>query len=113
MIQFNNALRAWGTPDFKAVLKQEIERIDVDQLPLQQGLNIGNYVLAHPRTAMVNSVYEAENLIHVAAGIFYQSVISGCGCADDPTPTNENNEYCEVRLEIDKSSGETAVVLVS
>ena len=113
MIRLDKALQAWGTADFKAVLKQEIERMDVEQLPLQQGITIGNYVLSSPRTAMVNSVCEVDNVIRVTAGIFYQSVIAGCSCADDPTPVIENNEYCEVLLEIDKSSGAAAVALVT
>lgn len=85
--------------------------MDAEQLPLQQGLTTGNYVLANPFTVMINSVSEAENLIHVTAGIFYQSVIAGCSCADDPTPINKNNEYCEVWLAIDKSTAETTIML--
>lgn len=112
MIQLDKAMYAWGKPAFKAVLKQEIERIDAAQLPLLQGLTTGSYPLENQFSVMINSVSEAESLILVTAGIFYQSVIAGCACADDPTPINENNEYCEVRLEIDKASGATLVELV-
>lgn len=112
MLKLNNALKAWGMSDFKAVLKQEIERMSIEHLPLQQGLTTGNYVLANPHTAMVNSVSDSGNFICVTAGIFYQSVIAGCSCADDPTPVNENSEYCEVRLEIDKLTAQTIVSLV-
>jgi hypothetical protein len=35
------------------------------------------------------------------------------GCADDPPPGNEINEYCEVLLDIDKCSAETRVELVT
>jgi len=38
MIQLTKALHAWGTPDFEAVLKQEIAQLGADYLPLQQGL---------------------------------------------------------------------------
>lgn len=111
MIQLKQTLRAWGTPDFKAVLKQEIAR-DADQLPLQQGLSSGNYVTADPIAVMINSVAEMENIIRVRAGIFYQGILGGCSCADDPTPTSESNEYCEVQLDIDKTTAETAVTLL-
>ena len=111
MIQLKQTLRAWGTPDFKAVLKQEIAR-DADQLPLQQGLSSGNYVTADPITVMISSVAEMENIIRVRAGIFYQGILGGCSCADDPTPTSESNEYCEVQLDIDKTTAETAVTLL-
>jgi predicted TIM-barrel enzyme len=109
MIRLDKALRAWGTPDFEAVLKQEIAQLGADQLPLQQGLLTGNYVTADPITVAINSVAETGNVIRVKAGIFYRSVIGGCSCEGDPTPTGENNEYCEVQLDIDKSSAETAV----
>lgn len=112
MIRLDKALRAWGSPDFKTILKHDIESMDAELLPLQQGLTIGNYVIANQHTAMINSASEAGNLICVTAGIFYQSVISGCSCADDPTPVNENNEYCVMRLDIDKVTAATAVSLV-
>lgn len=113
MIQLDKALIAWGTPDFKAVLKQEIAQLDADQLPLQQGLSTGNYVTADPITVMITSVAETENIIRVRAGIFYQGMLGGCSCADDPTPTSESNEYCEVQLDIDKATAATAVALVT
>ena len=113
MIQLNKALKAWGTPDFKAVLKLEIARLGAAELPLQQGLSVSSYVTAEPITVMIINVAEIENVIRVKAGIFYQGVIGGCSCADDPTPINENNEYCEVLLDIDKTTAATSVALVA
>jgi hypothetical protein len=113
MIRLNKALRAWGSPGFKAVLKQEIERLDAEQLPLQQGLTIGNYAISDHLTVMINSVSETDDHIRITVGIFYTSVISGCSCADDPTPLNENDEFCVVRLDINKATATTEVHLVS
>lgn len=113
MIRLDKALRAWGTPDFEATLKLEIAQLGVDQLPLQQGLAVGNYVTADPITVVINSVAEIEEAIHIKAGIFFKSVISGCSCEDDPTPTSEINEYCEVQLDIDKATAATSVTLVT
>jgi hypothetical protein len=111
MIQLTKALQAWGAPDFEAVLKQEITQLNADHLPLQQGLTIGNYVADAPITVLIHSVSEMENIIRIKAGIFYTGVIGGCSCADDPTPSGETNEFCEVQLDIDKSTAATAVVL--
>lgn len=111
MIRLDQTLLAWGTPDFKAILKQEVARV-ADQLPLQQGLSSGNYVTDDPVTVMVNSVAEMENSIRVRVGIFYQGMLGGCSCADDPTPTSESNEYCEMQLDIDKTTAATAVTLI-
>lgn len=112
MIKLDKPLSAWGTPDFKAILKQEIEKLGVDQLPLQQGLSSGNYALAEPVTATILDVAEMEKIIRVKAGVFFSSVIGGCSCADDPTPVDRIDEYCEVRLDIDKSTATTTIALV-
>ena len=112
MIQLNQTLRAWGTSDFNTVLKQEIAQLGADQLPLQQGLTSANYVTAEPISVMIHNVAEMDNIIRVRAGIFYQGMLGGCSCADDPTPTSESNEYCAVQLDIDKSTAITTVVLV-
>jgi len=113
MVLFDKTLRAWNSPEFMAILKQEIENMDPELLPLQQGLTTGNYAIANNLTAMINNVLETSNLLCVTAGIFYTSVIAGCSCADDPTPINENNEYCIVRLDIDKDTAVTEVNFVT
>lgn len=112
MIRLDKTLCAWGRPGFLDILKQEIAQLGADHLHLQQGLSSGNYVTAAPITVMINSAAELENVIRVKAGIFYQGVIGGCSCADDPTTTSESNEYCEVQLDIDKTSAATTVVLL-
>lgn len=112
MMRLDKALGAWGTPDFAATLKREIEQLGVDQLPLQQGLSSGNYALAEPVTATILDVAEMENVIRVRAGIFFSSVIGGCSCADDPTPVDKITEHCEIRLDIDKATAATTIALV-
>jgi len=62
---------------------------------------------------MIHRVAEMENVIRIKAGIFYHGIIGGCSCADDPTPTGENNEYCEVQIDIDKATAVIAVVLIT
>jgi hypothetical protein len=112
MIRLNQALDAWGTPEFEAVLKQEIEQLDAELLPLQQGLARSSHVTDRPFQAMIISVHEADGLIQAKAGIFYTGVIAGCSCADDPTPIDEMNEYCVVRFDIDRHTAESTVTLL-
>ena len=69
MIRLTKALNAWGTPEFEAALKQEIEQLDAAQLPLQQGLTTGSYALAGHK-AMLISTSEDAGVIRVKAGIF-------------------------------------------
>jgi len=113
MIRLDKSLRAWGGADFEAILKREVETLGADSLPLQQGLSSSNYVAESPITMMIHRVAEMENVIRIKAGIFYQGIIGGCSCADDPTPTGENNEYCEVQIDIDKATAATAVALIT
>ncbi len=113
MIRLKTALRAWGTPGFKDILKQEIAQLGADRLPLQQGLATGNYVADEPITVTINSVAEMEDVIRVTAGVFFKGVIGGCSCTDDPTPASEINEYCEVQLDIDRTTAVTKVVPVA
>ena len=113
MIRLTETLNAWGTPDFKDILKKEIEQIDAGQLPLQQGLSAGSYAIDGKINVMIINVSEAAGSILVKAGIFYSGIIAGCSCADDPTPVNEESEYCVVRLDINKQTAETTVVLLA
>ena len=112
MMKFDHALRFWGTPDFEVILKQEISQMGREYLPLQQGLTTGNYVSDAPITVSIHSVVESENIIRVKVGIFYQGIIGGCSCTDDPTPVSDINEYCEVQLDINKLNGICEVMLL-
>jgi len=109
---FAQALAAWGSGDFSAVLKRDIERLSVLELPLQQGLTTGSYALDEGPGVMILGVYASEHGIHARARLFYRSVIAGCSCGDDPTPVDICNEQCEVALLIDKRSAETTIKLV-
>lgn len=62
---------------------------------------------------MINAVSEEAGFIRARAGIFYTGVIAGCSCADDPTPVDEQNEYCDVRVDIDKQTGEATIALLT
>ena len=112
MIRLNLALRAWGTPNFSDTLKQEVEALDIDLLPLQQALTQGSYALSDSARVMIIDTSEAPGRIRVKVGVFYAGMIPGCSCADDPTPIDETTEYCELCFEIDKVTAETVVILV-
>lgn len=112
MIRLTNALSAWGTPAFESVIKQEIEQLPAAQLPLQQGLKTGSYALDGHKAMIIGAAEEA-GVIRVKAGIFYSGILTGCACADDPTPVNEESEYCVVQLAIDKSTAETTITLLA
>lgn len=113
MIQLNQSLNAWGTPQFKDVLQEEIKHLSAWPLPLQEGLSISSHVTDRPVQVMILDQSEDADAIRVKAGIFYTGIIAGCSCADDPTPIAEQNEYCVLAFCIDKQTAETTVKLVS
>lgn len=113
MIHLTKSLNAWGTPAFEQILKEEIERLDVGVLPLQRGLSQGSYTDGKGLAVMIIGVTEEQQIIRAKAGIFYTAIIAGCSCADDPTPVDELAEYCEVQFDIDKTTAETKVTLLS
>jgi hypothetical protein len=61
---------------------------------------------------MILGVAEGSGTISVRAGVFFSAVIAGCSCADDPTPVDEINEYCESRVEIDRTTAEARLTLL-
>lgn len=113
MIRLSKSIDAWGTPGFETILKAEIEQMGVEQLPLQQGLTTGSYAMGDKLEVLINGVSERAGRIRVKAGIFYTGIIAGCSCADDPTPVDEQTEYCEVQLDINKITAETTVTLLT
>lgn len=113
MIHLQKSLKAWGTPGFETILKREIEQLDAAQLPLQQALALSSQVTERPFQAMVIGVREAPGVIRVKAGIFYTGVIAGCSCADDPTPIDEQSEYCVVQFDIDRATADATVTLLA
>jgi hypothetical protein len=112
-IRLTDSVRAWGTPAFNEVLRREVEQLNSDHLPLHQALSVGSHVLEDTLSAMVIAAAESEGAIRAKVGLFYASLLTGCACADDPTPVNENSEYCVVQLDIDKATAEATVALLA
>lgn len=113
MLKLDKALNAWGETGFEAILKAELEELPSAQLPLQAGLAHSSYVSDDPFSVIILGVNEVTSSICIKAGIFYSGTIAGCSCADDPTPLDRQNEYCEIELQLDKASGEALVRLLS
>ena len=112
MVELVQSLVAWGTPDFKTVLKQELCQLGNAELPLQQAMSRGSVALDDDIEAMIIATSETKTNIQAKVGIFYQSIIAGCACSDDPTPTDICNEYCEIQLEINKTNAEATISLL-
>jgi len=112
-IQFTQAIDAWGSADFKPQLQAEIEQHNATQLPLQNCLTYSSVALDEGLKAMILNIEEQAHTITVKAAIFFKGVIAGCSCADDPTPVDTVDEYCELLFKIDKQSGCADVTLIN
>ncbi len=113
MIKLWDVVNAWGTPRFNDIIKTALERMGVEQLPLQQALSFSNIALDTNIKALPLSCIETDNSIIVKVSIFYTGLTSGCQCADDLSPVDEQNEYCEIQLTIQKISAETMIRLLA
>lgn len=109
MILLSKTRDAWQSNHFKETLKHELEAVDANKLPLQQGLKLSSIVSDEPFNVMVMNYHDDRSTIQVKVAIIYSGIEAGCNCADDPTPINTQPEYCEIMLSIDKISAEVLV----
>lgn len=114
MSKLTTVVSSWGNDDFSSVIRSELLTLDASLLPLQNALSAGHYVSDEAFDIMILSCSECNDNIIVKAGVFYLGVISGCNCADDPSPGNASTtEYCELQFTINKLSAEFNVVLLA
>jgi hypothetical protein len=104
MIKLLNSLKSWGSEGFKKTLKQELESLADGSLPLDQATCQGGKADGSNISALINSATENSTHLAVNIGIFFDEIIAGCNCGDDPM---EDNTYCDLVVSIDKSWAET------
>lgn len=113
MIQLTNLLKAHGSADFEAVLKSTIAELGLKHLPLQKALSQSSCALDTNIQATIINVSESNDQLKIKAGVFFTGIIAGCSCADDPSPVDEQAEYCEIELSINKATAETEITLLN
>lgn len=112
-LQLDAVLAVRDTDAFATTLKRELEQLDHTALPLQQALAQSSYVSDSPRQVTILSTDTNNETIHSRVGVFFQGIIAGSCCADDPTPVDEQPEYCELDVAIDINTGEATITLIS
>ena len=112
MINLPKTLAAWGSSAFEQAFKAETAALDAGVLPLQEGLSHSTNALADSFEFMLLSAREENEALVVTAGIFYQGIVAGCSCADDPTPVEPQTECCEVELTIRWPDARTEIRLL-
>jgi hypothetical protein len=105
------SVSAWDTADFPATLKRELAR-HAAELPLQQALSGTSAVANEAITVVLLDARADATSIHAKVGIFFSGILSGCSCADDPTPIESQTEYCELMIEIERATTDAVVRIV-
>ncbi len=103
MTQLTHSLKNWGSEDFKKTLKQELEALEDGTLPLDQAICQGGKADGSKISALINSATEKDTTIQVKVGVFFDEIIAGCNCGDDPM---SENTYCDLMVSIDKTTAE-------
>lgn len=88
-------LAALDSPEFARILQEEVAA-QADRLPLQEHLRHTDRALTEGIRVVPLHVERDGDRVRIKAGIFYQGILAGSCCADDPTPVEPQQEYCEV-----------------
>jgi hypothetical protein len=86
---------------FARQLKHELEHLQAGTLPLEQATTQGGQVDDSNISANVIEVREDGGWIRARVGIFFNEVVGGCSCGDDPLSVNA---YCQIQVSIDRAS---------
>ena len=109
MHTLKKSLAQWGTKQFSKTLKQELESLAKGVLPLESATTQGGLVDDSNISALINHFSENDTSIQTKVGIFFNEVVAGCNCDDDPVA---DNTYCEILESIDKISAATEFKLI-
>ncbi len=110
MTKLSSSLKNWGSDKFKKNLKQELETLDDGALPLHQAVCQGGKADGSNISALINSAIETDTKIQINVGVFFNEIIAGCNCGDDPM---SENIYCDLLVSIDKETAEAEFTISS
>ena len=108
MTRLPESAAAWGTPEFEDVFRRELGRLGTAELADPEQA----FVAAGGDRPLWREVAVNEREALVDTGRIRGRIIAGCSCADDPTPVDEQSEYCEVQVDIDRNTADTLITLL-
>ncbi len=108
----HSALNAWGRADFARLLRDALASEDALFDPLQKAMARGSHALVEDATLILLRASDATGFLEVDVGVVYASITPGCACEGDPTPMSALPEYATLRVRIDRSSGDAAVMVL-
>jgi hypothetical protein len=109
MIRLKLALNDCRSRLFAQQLKRELEHLQPGTLPLEQGTTQGGQVDDSNISATVVAVQADAGVIRARVGIFFNEIVGGCSCGDDPLSVNA---YCQIQVSIDRASAEAEFAML-
>ncbi len=94
----------WGSASFSDVLKAELENLRSDVLPIAHVIEQGNRLDDSDLGIIVNAITDDGQKIIADIGVFFAQILSCVTCGGGDGVHDE--AYCELRVTIDKGTGE-------
>jgi hypothetical protein len=100
MMRLPRSLAAWGSDAFPATLADEVGTLYPTEVPLHRLASTGHALDTRLSVTLIGS-RETDEGIGVRLGIFFEEILPGCSCGDEPEP---RPAYGELVVHIDKAS---------
>jgi hypothetical protein len=100
MFRLPLSLAAWGGDAFGATLKAELGAVPATELPLHRLASTGHALDTRVSVTLLES-RETDDAIEARLGVFFEEILPGCSCGDEPEP---QPGYGELMLHIDRAT---------
>ncbi|HQR03004.1 MAG: hypothetical protein JSR19_00930 [Proteobacteria bacterium] len=93
----------WPGPEFAPAFKEAIESLGSGaDNPLLTALGGGFYPADTPLTVSLLEVEEQAELLVIRVGVFYEVLLAGCACGDEP---QAQSRYDEIEARLNRADG--------
>lgn len=99
----------WQSDDFVTTVQAAVTALGVRGLPLQKAIQFGNVALDNDMSVQVLAKERRPDGYFLRLGVQYTSMITGCHCADDPSPEMIVPEYCTLEVLLDPNMAQPTV----
>ena len=100
---FDQVFQYWETPDFKSYCLAQLKAF-APELPLGHCCTHSSMIDPESIGFRIISTQHQDSSIGLKIGVFFEEVLSGCACSDDPSQAMiRENGYCEMQLLISET----------
>lgn len=111
---FAKALKHWGSPQFSHYFSHAFLSIKLANLPLQNCCQQQALIDENTLKVMILSTEDLPYQLRLKIAVLFAKVMPGCPCSDDAAQaTTLENGYCELQVDIDKTTTQAVFANVS